>query len=102
MRGELREWRRRGGEGTKYRGRKREYKELCERKKKEENERWEKEAAEAKSENKVWEIVNKERKRKKKISEEIEIRDWKEYFMNLLGGVERRVIKGRSGSEEEG
>lgn len=46
----LREWRERRVEGQEYRREKREYKELCDRKKQEENERWERKAEEAKTE----------------------------------------------------
>lgn len=80
VRREIRVWR----EGNEYK-RKREYRVLYEKKKKEENDRWEKRAAEARRENEVWEIVNKKRKHGV----------WKENFMGFLEGVERRVIKGR-------
>lgn len=43
-----------------------EYKELCIKKKKEENEKWEKRAIEVRRENEVWDIVNKERRRRKR------------------------------------
>lgn len=60
-----------------HRRKKREYRELCERKKKEENNRWEKRAAEARRENEVWEIVNRERKRRIRVNEGIEMEEWK-------------------------
>lgn len=37
---------------------------MCERKRKEENDKWEKRAMEARRENEVWEIINRERKRR--------------------------------------
>lgn len=40
VRGELREWRRKGADGRVYRERKKVYKDLCDRKKKKKNE-WE-------------------------------------------------------------
>lgn len=80
---------------------KREYKELCERKK-EDNEIWERKAKEVKRESDVWEIVNRERKRRRRIEEEIKMREWKEYFMGLLGGVENRVMRGAGGERIEG
>lgn len=43
------------------------YRELCERKKKGDNERWEKKAAETRKESDVWEIVNRERRRIRRI-----------------------------------
>lgn len=67
---------------------------------------WERKAAEARREREVWEIVNRERKGRRGINEEIEIREWKKYFMGLLGGVEGRVIRGlgreRGRGEKEG
>lgn len=46
---ELRNWRKRGGDGDRYRKRKREYKKICERKKKEEKEKMIREVGEAKT-----------------------------------------------------
>lgn len=88
VRRELKSWRREKRDGKEHRREKKEYKELCERKK-EENDRWEKRAMEAKKESEVWEILNRERKRRKRISVEIDMREWKEYFMRLLGGGSR-------------
>jgi len=87
----LREWRKRGGEGKRYRKEKAEYKLLCKRKRGEENERWIKEAQEVRTEGEIWGIINKERKRREGINEGIEGKEWREYFMKLLGGAERRV-----------
>lgn len=53
MRRQLRRWRRVGKE--RYRTAKRKYKELCDRKKKEENKRWERRVVEARREE-VWEL----------------------------------------------
>lgn len=36
----------------------------------------------------MWEIVNKERKRRGWVNEGIEEGEWRDYFMDLLGGVE--------------
>jgi len=54
----LREWRKKRGEITNYKREKKEYKELCGVKRREENERWEEEAGETKTEGQVWRIVN--------------------------------------------
>ena len=70
-----------------------EYRKLCDEKKKEENDRWERKAAEVKRETEVWEIVNGERKGRKGINEEIELEEWRRYFIKLLGGVEDRVVR---------
>lgn len=51
---------------------------------------------------KVWELINRERKGRKGINEGIEMKEWREYFRNLLGGVEERIIAEGSGEREEG
>jgi len=56
----------------RYREKKREYRRLCEQKKKEETEKWMKEAEYAKRKKEVWGIVKKERKKRKEINERIE------------------------------
>lgn len=70
IRRKLRDWRRKGKEEGYKRG-KQEYRELCERKMKDENLRWEKKAVEVSREREVWEIVKKQRKKKKKINEDL-------------------------------
>jgi len=56
---------------------------------------------EAKTEGKVWELIRKERKGRIKINEEVKMEDWKEYFMKLLGGVERKVRRGERRREDQ-
>ncbi|KYN22005.1 hypothetical protein ALC57_05605 [Trachymyrmex cornetzi] len=92
----LREWRKGNRNGEEYRREKREYKELCELFRKEENERWERKVEGAKREGQVWEIVNGEKKKWKGINKAIEMREWEKYFKELLGGVERRVVRGKN------
>jgi len=58
----LKEWRKGKRKENDY---KREYNELCERKKKEENERWERKAGEARLQGQVLGLINKERKKKR-------------------------------------
>lgn len=53
------------GRGERYKECKREYNDLCERKKNEESERWLEVAKRARTEGQVWEIVNRERRRGK-------------------------------------
>jgi len=99
----LRVWRKGNGDKQRYLNGKKEYREICEEKKREENERWEREVEEARVEEQVWGIVNRERKRWKGINEDIKMEEWEEYFKELLGGVERRVVQGknRRGRREE-
>lgn len=56
---------------------------------------------EARTEGQVWEIINRERRKVRKI-DGIEGRGWRKYFMDMLGGVEGRVVwgKGRKGIGE--
>lgn len=51
-----------------------------------------KEAGETRTEGKVWEIIGRERGGKRRVEEGIEEEEWKNYFMRLLGGVERKVV----------
>ena len=78
---------------------------MCEKKKEEDNKRFEEEAEKASSEAKIWKIVNRERKTRKRINQDIDMVKWKKYFMVLLGGVENRIRKGdkqeREADEEE-
>nr|XP_012232396.1 PREDICTED: golgin subfamily A member 6-like protein 22 [Linepithema humile] len=103
VRKELGKWKRKERGGEEYRKEKKEYRELCERKKKEEGERWEKRARKVKKESEVWDLINKERKKNRRIEEEIKMKEWNEYFMRILGGVEGKVVMGerRRGEEEE-
>lgn len=100
----MRRWRKRG-ERENYKGKRKEYRKFCERKKIEENEKWMRKAKEAKRESKVWELINKDRKKVRKVNKEIEIKEWEEYFKGILRGVEVRVIgrerKGETREEDE-
>ncbi|KYN22002.1 hypothetical protein ALC57_05614 [Trachymyrmex cornetzi] len=87
------EWRKGKGGGV-YRKEKKEYKELYEAKKKEDNKRWERKVEGAKEEKQVWEIVNGERKRWIGMNKGIKMHEWEVYFKDL-GGVEERVISGK-------
>lgn len=99
---ELRKWKRKGRDGGEYREKKKEYKELCERKKKEENEKWEKKTMEARRERDMWEIVHKERKRGGRINKGIISKEkWVNYFMELLGGVRSRVVRKKKRRDKE-
>lgn len=101
MRREIRRWRKMGGEGKEYKEKRKEYRELCERKKKEENEKWEKCARKAKKESDVWGIINRKKVRRVRINKRIEMEKWKEYFMGMLEGVEGRVMGKERRKEEE-
>jgi len=94
VRRSLREWRKGKGDRREYLKKKRDYKELCEEKKKKENERWEGEIEGVRWESQVWGIINRERRKWKGANEDIKIEEWEEYFKRLLGGVEGRVVQG--------
>lgn len=93
----LKKWRRDVLGGEAYRREKKEYKELCNRKKAEENERWEREVEKAETDGQIWQVVNKERKKRRGINWGIGMGEWEEYFKGLLGGVENKVVWGREG-----
>ncbi|XP_077255453.1 uncharacterized protein LOC143893678 [Temnothorax americanus] len=97
----LRDWRKKRGEASAYKESRKEFKEICKRKKEEENQRWERKVEGARREAEVWEIVNRERRKRRGIEEGIEEEEWKEHFMKLLGGVEGRVRMGKEGEREE-
>lgn len=65
VRKKLREWRKKGEGEDKYKGRKRDYRKMCEKKKRKLNEEWERRVKEVRKENEVWKIVNRERKGRK-------------------------------------
>jgi len=102
VRRELRKWRKGRGSGEGYRRIKREYKRLCEEKRKVENERWEREAMEVRRENEVWDLINRERKKGRRVNEEIGMGEWEDYFRSLLGEVEERVVRGGERRRREG
>jgi len=67
-----------------------------------------KEIGEANTEAKVWESTGRIRKKRKRINEEIKMEEWKEYFMELMGGTvgrdkrrrgDKDVRRGRDRSE---
>jgi len=94
VRRSLRGWKKGEENKQEYQKKRKEYKELCEEKKREENERWELDVEGVRRESQVWEIINKERKIWKGINEEIKIEEWENYFKGVLGGVKGRVVQG--------
>ena len=88
VRKELRKWRGKTGDGNIYREEKLKYKKLIEKKKKEENEKWEKEVKGIRTEGQVWEMVKREGKKRRVVDKSIKREEWEEYFRGLLGGVE--------------
>jgi len=97
----LRKWKRRREEGEVYRRKKREYREMCEAKRQEEKDRMIREIGKANTEAKVWKLIGRIRKRRR-INEEIKMEEWKEYFMELMGGMDGRVIRGDGGTKMQG
>lgn len=101
MRKTLGRWRRGKEEGEVCRERKREYREMCKEKRKEEKDRIIREIGEANTEARVWELIRRVKGKRKKINEEIKMKEWKEYFMELMGGTDGRVTRGDGGSERQ-
>lgn len=69
---------------------KKKYAILCERTKKEENEKWTKIAKNAKTAGNVWKVVNRERKQSGGGNNGIELEEWEEYFKRQLGRSKRK------------
>lgn len=97
VRRSLREWTDGRGGGQEYRKEKREYNKICEKKRQEENEKWEREAQEARTEGQVWRVINRERRKRRRINGEIRMEEWEEYFKSVLGGTENRVVVEKGG-----
>lgn len=84
VRRELRSWKNKEESGQRYREAKKKYKRICEKKRREKLEGWEKEVEKARDEAHVWKIINRERKRRKGIKEEIEMIKWDKHFREQL------------------
>lgn len=91
----LREWKKGRVQKEEYRNKKKIYKELSENKKEREREVFIREVGRVRTEGEIWEVIRKQRGGKKRVNEEIKEKEWKEYFMNLMGGIEDRVKGGK-------
>lgn len=69
------------------------------KKKREENNRWEEKAKEAKKENDVWVIVNRERRRRKWINENIEMGEWKKHEVVRRNGEQSKEREREGGKK---
>jgi len=45
-------------------------------------------------------MVNKERKRRARINEEISLKQCREYFMGVLGGMDRKMVRRKERQEK--
>lgn len=45
--------------------------------------------------------MSRERKRRMRVNDKINMATWKEHFMDLLGGVANKVMRGRSGERKD-
>ena len=94
------------GKYREYIKKRKDYRELCERKKKEYMKREEKEVEKIRTEKQAWNFINKNRKRRQEISKEITMEKWEKFFMETLGGdkqiaiAEKRIERDRRGDEE--
>lgn len=90
----LREWRKGRVQKKEYRNKKKIYKELCENKERE-REVFIREVGRVRTEGEIWKVIRKQRGGKKRVNEGIKEKKWKEYFMNLMGGIEDRMKGGK-------
>jgi len=72
------------GGGKRYREVKGAYNKMCQKKKREEIEKWEEIARKERTEEHVWEVVNRERERRGSICGKIREEEWIEYFKGVL------------------
>jgi len=63
------------------------------RRKKRKSERIRKKNKQRYKKEKIRELVNKERKRRIRINKELSLTEWREYFIEILGEVERKMIR---------
>lgn len=82
----------RRGEKERYREGKKEYKKICERKKREDNEKWMEEAKGAKTGQQVRKLINRGRRRRRGLEGGIK-ELWEEYCKKLLESVDKRNVK---------
>lgn len=71
---------------------------MCEQKKREENDKWEKEAEQVRSERDVWEIMNRGRRKRKRVNENIEEKEWRLFYE--ITGRGRAQSGGRKQEQE--
>lgn len=53
------------------------------------------------TEEEAWKYINKFRKKKEGVDEDIEFKNWKKHFMELLGGVKEKVIMEEEAEKRE-
>ena len=75
-----------------YRIKRKEYKQLCTRKKEEEKKKLQEEVANIHREGDVWKFIGKHRKQRNKISQKISIETWENHFKQLLDGKSTRKV----------
>ncbi|XP_033225887.1 lysosomal alpha-mannosidase-like [Belonocnema kinseyi] len=65
---------------------------MLQRKKQWRKKKYKEEVEKAIKEGRVWDVINKEREGKKEVNEEIELGEWTDYFKDLFGGEQNRMI----------
>lgn len=88
----LKKWRSGKGEKEEYQKARREWKELCEEKKRSKKEEEEAELREIKNENQVWKYFNKGRKIRETVENSIKEEEWVAYFRTLLEGSDTKKV----------
>ena len=81
----LRLWKRNLVAFEEYRNKKKEFKQFCQAKKKEQEKKYEEEIRNIKHGKELWKFINKERKKRVEISENIQLEEWKKLFCTALG-----------------
>lgn len=88
----LKKWKKGKIQKEEYIKARREWKDLCEEKKRIKSEEEEAEIREIKNENQVWKYFNKDRKKRKTVENNIKEEDWEVHFRGLLGGSETKQV----------
>ncbi|XP_066583776.1 repetitive organellar protein-like [Prorops nasuta] len=86
--GEVKKWRRGELEREGYIKGKKEYRELCERKREERSEEFKKEIEGIKTEGEIWKLLRRLRVKEERREDGIDIEKWRDHFMRLLGDNE--------------
>lgn len=97
----FRNWRKGKCGKDEYWKERKEYKEWCKEKKREHERQEEEKIRGIRTEQEAWKYINRFRKRREGIDEEISMDKWKQHFMEILEGEEKRIEMEEEKEEEE-